>query len=223
MKLTILYNNEANLGLKSGWGFSCLIEENDKKVLFDTGCEGPGLLYNIKKLGYNVEDIDIVVISHQHWDHTGGLFDVLNLNDKLEVFVLTSFSEHLKNEIRKRVKLREVENEEKIIENIYTTGLIENNPDEQSLILKTPKGIVVIVGCSHPGVDRILEIARKYGKIYGVIGGFHGFSNFNALEGIEIIGACHCTQYASEIKQRFPKEFKEIRAGDVIQLEEPIA
>ena len=52
MKLTIIYNNEANPNLKSGWGFSCLIEENGKKVLFDTGCEGPGLLYNIKELGY---------------------------------------------------------------------------------------------------------------------------------------------------------------------------
>ncbi|MCK4521327.1 MAG: MBL fold metallo-hydrolase [Nanoarchaeota archaeon] len=218
MKLTIIYNNEANPNLKSGWGFSCLIEENGKKVLFDTGCEGPGLLYNIKELGYEVRDINVIVISHQHWDHTGGLFDVLELNNKSEVFVLNSFSEHFKNEIRKRAEIKEIKSEQEITENIYTTGLIKNEPDEQALILKTNKGIIVVVGCSHPGVDKILEIAKKYGKIYAIIGGFHGFSDLDALRDIEIIGACHCTQYMNEIKERFPKQFREIRAGDVIEI-----
>jgi len=218
MKIAIIYNNEANFGLKAGWGFSCLVEENKKKILFDTGCEGQGLLYNLKKLSYDPKDIDIILISHQHWDHIGGLFDVLNLNGKAEVFVLKSFSENFKNEIRKRAKLIEVEDEQKITENIYTTGLVKNNPDEQSLILKTAKGIIIIVGCSHPGVDKTVEIAKKYGKIYAIIGGFHGFSNFDFLKNIEIIGACHCTQYKNEIKEKFPKQFKEIKAGDVIEI-----
>ena len=216
MKIIIAYNNTAIHGLISGWGFSCLIEDNSKKILFDTGCEGLGLLYNIKKLGYKVEDINIIVISHQHWDHIGGLFDILNLNSKLEVFVLKSFSKNLKKEIGKRAKLREVENEQKITENIYTTGLIKNNPDEQSLILKTTKGIMVIVGCSHPGINKILEIAKRYGKVFGIIGGFHNFSDFDVLNDIKIVGACHCTQYINEIKKKFPDQFKEIKAGDVI-------
>ena len=217
MKVTITYNNEAKEGFSSGWGFSCLVETNNKKILFDTGCEGPGLLYNIKKLGYDTKDINIVVISHQHWDHTGGLFNLLELNNNIEVFVLESFSEHLKSEIRKRAKLKEIVTGQKIIENVYTTGLIENNPDEQSLILKTTKGVIVVVGCSHPGVDKILDVSKKYGKIFAIIGGFHGFSNFDALEGIEIIGACHCTQYIGEIKERFPKQFRELKVGDVIK------
>jgi len=217
MKITVVYDNEANVGLKSGWGFSCLIEENNKEILFDTGCEGKGLVYNLKKIGYDVQNIDVLVLSHQHWDHTGGMLDVLELNNNLEVFVLKSFSENLKSEIRKRAKLREVEHEQEITKNVCTTGLIKNNPDEQSLIVKTINGAVVIVGCSHPGVDKILEIARKYGKIYAIIGGFHGFSKFDILEDIRIIGACHCTQHLDEIKRRFPEQFKEIKAGDVLE------
>jgi len=217
MKIIITYNNEANSGLKGSWGFSCLIEEDNKKIVFDTGCSGPDLLYNLKQLGYRIRDIDILILSHQHWDHTGGLFEVLESNKKIEVFVLKSFSENLKNEIRKRAKLSEVEHEQKIIERIYTTGLIKNNPDEQSLILKTLKGIIVIVGCAHPGINKILEIAKKYGKIYAMIGGFHDFSNFEILRDIKIIGACHCTKYKEEIKERFPKQFKEMKAGDIIK------
>jgi len=218
MKIKKIYNNKAKSGLKAGWGFSCLVEENKKKILFDTGYEGQGLLYNLKKLSYSFKNIDILLISHQHWDHIGGLFDVLNSNGKVKIFVLKSFSENLKNEIRKRAKLIEVEDERKIIKNVYTTGLIKNSPDEQSLILKTAKGIIVVVGCSHPGVDKVLEIAKKYGKIYAIIGGFHEFSNFDFLKNIEIIGACHCTQYKNEIKEKFPKQFKEIKAGDIIKI-----
>ena len=216
MKLTIVYDNQSATGLKSGWGFSCLIEENSKKVLFDTGDDGSKLLYNIKKLGFDVRNIDIIVLSHEHWDHIGGLSDILKLNNKLEVFVLASFSEDLKNSIRKKAKLKEVRNEQEVIKNIYTTGLIENAPDEQSLILKTNKGIIVVVGCSHPGVDKILNIAKKYGKIYAVVGGFHGFSRLEILKDIEIIGACHCTQHKNEIKKMFPEQFREIKVGDVI-------
>jgi 7,8-dihydropterin-6-yl-methyl-4-(beta-D-ribofuranosyl)aminobenzene 5'-phosphate synthase len=198
--LTIAYNNEAQKGFKAGWGFSCLIE-NGKRILFDTGDDPEKLSYNLKKLNKKPEDIDLVVISHEHWDHTGGLNAIINANPKIKVLRVKDFPEPAQ-----------------ITENIYTTGLIKNSTDEQSLILETNKGIVVIVGCSHPGVDKILEIAKKYGRIYSIIGGFHGFSDFKALEGIEIIGACHCTQYMNKIKERFSKQFREIKAGDIIEI-----
>jgi len=214
MKISIIYNNEAQPYLKSGWGFSCLI---DKKILFDTGCDGAEFLYNLKKLGFNPKAIDIVVISHQHVDHIGGLFSLLTLNNKLKVFVLKSFSMDIKEHIRKKAELKEIKDEQKICKNIFTTGLIKNNPDEQSLIIKTSKGIIVIVGCSHPGVDKILEVAKKYGKVYAIIGGLHGFSDFDILKDIPIIGACHCTQYIQEIKERFPQQFRKIKAGDILE------
>lgn len=218
MKIIITYNNEAIDGFKSGWGFSCLIENNNKTLLFDTGYEGNDLLYNLKKSGCNLKKIENLLLSHFHWDHIGGLFDLLRLNKKATVFALKSFSKNFKKEIEKRAKLKEVEREQEIITNVYTTGLIKNNPDEQSLILKIEKGIVVIVGCAHPGLEKILKIAGKYGKIYAVIGGFHSFSDFNVLKDTKIIGACHCTRHKNEIKKRFPEKFQEIESGFVLKL-----
>ena len=217
MRIIITFNNESRSGFKSGWGFSCLVESKEK-ILFDTGCNGPALIYNCKKLNIDIKKISKLVVSHEHWDHTGGLFDILKLNNNIKVYVLESFSENIKNKIKKRATLIEVKEKQKISDNIHTTGLIKNNPDEQSLLVKTKKGILVIVGCSHPGVDRILEIAKTQGKIYGIIGGFHGFNNFDALKNLELIGACHCTKYKDEIKTLFPAQFKEIKAGDVIEI-----
>ena len=54
MKLTIVYDNvvyKKDIGLKSDWGFSCLIETEDETVLFDTGTEGDILLNNMERLG----------------------------------------------------------------------------------------------------------------------------------------------------------------------------
>ena len=77
---------------------------------------------------------------------------------------------------------------------------------------------IVITGCAHPGLEKILEVARKLGPIYGVLGGFHGFSKFDELEGIQLIGPCHCTQYTEQIKQKFSTQFKQILAGSVIEV-----
>jgi len=206
MKLKITYNNEAKEGFSSGWGFSCLIEADNKKILFDTGDKHSGLLYNMKKLGIDPKDIEIVVISHNHWDHTGGLNGFLKENgNKAKVINPDDFSKP-----------------NKITENVYSTGALDSlmAPKEQSLFIKTKKGLVVIVGCSHPGVDKILDVAENFGRIYAIIGGFHGFSKLERLEGIKIIGACHCTQYMREIKEKFPQQFKEIKAGNVLEFED---
>ena len=217
LKITFVYNNEGNPGFMTGWGFSCLVEYSGSKILFDTGCDGPELIFNMKKLGLDPKEIDTVVLSHQHLDHIGGLFTLLCLNKTLRVFVLSSFSSKIKEHIKKNAECIEIKEGQEICKNIFTTGLIKGNPDEQSLLVKTKKGIVVLTGCSHPGVDRILGIAEHYGKVFAIIGGLHGFNDFNILKNIPLIGACHCTQYKQEIKEKFPNSFREIRAGDIIQ------
>ena len=214
MKLTIIYNNFAKDNLTAGWGFSCLIIDGNQKILFDTGDNGKALLNNLEKLGFKAREIDKIVISHEHHDHTGGLFDLIDINPKVNVYVLSSSSEKIKNKISEKANLTEITAPVKITKNIYTTGLIKNNPNEQSLILKTTKGVIVIVGCSHPGVKKILEIAKESGKIHAIIGGLHGFSDYEILKGIGMIGVCHCTQHIKEIREKFPKQFQEIKAGD---------
>jgi len=201
MKITIIYDNEAKRDFKAKWGFSCLIE-NNKKILFDTGADSKILLYNMKQLKINPKTIDIVVLSHNHLDHTGGLAGFTKANEnKARVYQPTAFSKPTE-----------------ITEGIYSTGTLGTFIKEQSLIIKTEKGLVVIVGCSHPGVDKILDTAKNYGKIYSILGGFHGFSKLEKLERIELIAPCHCTQYKQEIKEKYPQQFKEIKVGSIIEI-----
>ncbi len=219
MKVTILFNNEAKEGFRSGWGFSALVEKDGKSVLFDTGCDGGDLLYNMEKLSIDPAGIDYIVLSHQHHDHTGGLFDTLKKNSKAEVFLLPSFPEQFKGEVmRKAAKMTEVSEGMSITEKVHTTGPLTDGTDEQALAVETEKGLVVLVGCSHPGLDRLLEKAEEHGEVYAVIGGFHGFSDLKKLEGIRIIGACHCTQKKEKIKKMYPDQSREILAGDIIDI-----
>ena len=94
-----------------------------------------------------------------------------------------------------------------ICPNIFSTG--ELGGIEQSLVINTSKGLLVVVGCSHPGVGNIL---------YGIVGGFHGFNEFDRLEPVSLICPCHCTQYKSEIKHMFKDRCLECGAGMVIEL-----
>ena len=200
MKITIVYDNEANAGLKSGWGFSCLIEAKEK-ILFDTGDNGENLIYNLRQLNIQPGSVAAVVISHNHWDHTGGLKEFLKLNNNAKVFHPKSFSKPTE-----------------ISPGIHSAGALGRLIKEQSLIVNTEKGNLVITGCAHPGLENIIEKAGQLGKIYGVMGGFHGFSRLEKLQGIELIAPCHCTQYKQEIKERYPAQFREVKAGSVIEI-----
>jgi 7,8-dihydropterin-6-yl-methyl-4-(beta-D-ribofuranosyl)aminobenzene 5'-phosphate synthase len=200
MKLTIVYDNNADAGLKSGWGFSCLIEA-EEKILFDTGDDGKKLLFNLKKLGIGVESIDKVILSHNHWDHTGGIEAIQETNSEAKIIYPETFAEPTQ-----------------ISSKIYTTGALVNQPKEQALIAEADKGNIVVTGCAHPGLGNILRVAKKLGKVHGVIGGFHDFSDFEQLEGIELIGPCHCTKYIEQIGQKYPRQFKKVKAGTVIKI-----
>ena len=81
MKISIIYDNEAfDKSFKPDWGFSCLIEAFGRKILFDTGANGDILLGNMEKLNINPVLVDMIFISHAHWDHIGGLLPFLKIN-----------------------------------------------------------------------------------------------------------------------------------------------
>jgi len=200
MKITIVYDNQADEGLKSGWGFSCLIEAKEE-ILFDTGDSGENLIYNLRQLNIQPENIAAVVISHNHWDHTGGLKEFSKLNNNAKVFRPKSFSEPTE-----------------ISPEVHSTGALGKLIKEQSLVVNTEKGNLVITGCAHPGLGKIIDKATQLGKIYGVLGGFHGFSKLEKLRAIKLIAPCHCTQHIQQIRQNYPVEFKEIRAGSILDI-----
>jgi 7,8-dihydropterin-6-yl-methyl-4-(beta-D-ribofuranosyl)aminobenzene 5'-phosphate synthase len=82
VQLTTLAENTASwLGLHGEWGWSILIEVNNKKILLDTGLDGTAV-YNALKMGIDLSSIDKIVLSHGHLDHTGGLRELLTMMRK---------------------------------------------------------------------------------------------------------------------------------------------
>jgi 7,8-dihydropterin-6-yl-methyl-4-(beta-D-ribofuranosyl)aminobenzene 5'-phosphate synthase len=213
MKITVIYDNDAyKKDLEPDWGFSCLVEvENAPRILFDTGTKGKILLSNMEKLNIDPGSIDEVFISHAHLDHVGGLSDFLGKNNEVKLYVPASFSGP--QNVKDLVSVKEAQ---QIHENIFSTG--ELRGIEQSLVVKTKKGLVVIVGCSHPGVKNILTAASQFGEPYALIGGLHGFREFDLVKDLKLICPTHCTKFKLEIKSRYPEKCIDGGAGRVIQL-----
>ncbi len=218
MKLRIVYDNEAKEGLESDWGFSCLIEA-EKRILFDTGASGEILSRNMQRLGIRREDIEIIALSHEHWDHIGGLDAVLHQN--VAVYVPGSFTKGTKRGIEeKAAAVIEVSGPADIVPGIHTTGELGIGIKEQSLVLETKEseGVVVLTGCAHPGLENILDAAKFFGELYGAIGGFHGFDKLKRLEELKMIVPCHCTVRKAEIMRMYPGKAVRCGAGEIIEV-----
>ena len=203
MKVTIVYDNilsSKKKGLTADWGFACLIQMDDHTLLFDTGADSDILLSNMAILGINPQIIDTIVISHEHWDHNGGLTGLL---PHLHAVDLYRFDHDQSCETMNCI---DSEKSCTITDDILTTGRLKGIPvDEQSLLLRSKTGWYVLAGCSHPGVGTILAAAQNQGDIRGIIGGLHGFDTFSLLEDLDMICPCHCTEHMKKIRRLYPK------------------
>jgi len=221
LKITVVYDNYLyKEGLKTGWGFSCVIEGAEKTILFDTGGDAPTLLYNIEKLGIHPENIDTIVLSHIHGDHVGGLFGFLRENSNVTVHLLKSFDKRFKEDVRSLgAKVVEIHEPAEICKGIYTIGEMGFWIKEQSLIVNTDKGLIVITGCAHPGIVNIVAKAKELldKNVLLVMGGFHLMgksrneigkiiNDFRKL-GVHYVGASHCS--GDTARKMFEDEYKE--------------
>ena len=213
MKITIVYDNEVKEErLRAGWGFSAFIESAKMpRILFDTGADSPTLLHNMKELSITPKAIEIIIISHAHGDHTGGLSEILNQNKTAELYIPSSFRRAFPGRKVTIVGKEPVQ----VGKDVFSTGELESI--EQSLALKTDKGVFVVTGCSHPAMRNILGAASKFGKPCGIAGGFHSFHDFNAFKDLSVIYPCHCTQYKRAILDSFEGKAFECGAGLVIE------
>ena len=199
------------------------IETPAGRYLFDTG-QGNTLLHNAAALGIDLARLDKIMLSHGHFDHTGGLADVLRLTGPIDVHAHPDIflKRFAVTKIRRKQMLRPIHNPitagklkrlgarlvfntvfTRIAGNLYLTGEVPRTfafekpdprlvikkggklcpdllKDDQSAILKTRKGLVVIFGCAHSGMINTLQHIRQHlpdDRIYMVIGGTHlGFS-----------------------------------------------
>jgi len=233
IKMTVLYDNFiVKEGTKSAHGFSCLIEGIEKTILFDTGGDSEVFQHNINMLNVDVNTIEQVIISHNHWDHIGGLFSLLEDHNKVPVYLPYSFPYDFVRKVdRTGAEVVPVNEPVEICNNVYLTGEMGTYMKEQSLIVNTPKGLIIVTGCSHQGIVNILKKAKSLfdRDIYLVFGGFHLggtpeqeltdiINNFKDLQ-VSKCGATHCTgQRAMDMfKEAFGENYVPIGVGKVLE------
>jgi 7,8-dihydropterin-6-yl-methyl-4-(beta-D-ribofuranosyl)aminobenzene 5'-phosphate synthase len=233
--LTTLFDNyQYDSRLETGWGFSCLVDIEGKKILFDTGTNSATLLANMAKLDIEAQEIDIVVLSHIHDDHVGGLSGVLEKNHKVTVYIPSSFPDSMRRQIQNSgANYVDVAVSTKISDGVYSTGELGTTIKEQSLLIDSAEGLIVITGCAHPG---IVEIVKETKKIFPekdiclVMGGFHLLNasdrelqatvdDFKKL-GVKRVAPSHCSgDKTRELFQEvYQEEFIENGVGKIITI-----
>ena len=237
MQIKILYDNKRQTdSLLSGWGFSCLIENG---ILFDTGENWEYLNKNSQELKVDFKDLKAVVISHYHWDHTGGLSGLLRKVPGLPVYGLAGFGPGFQARILAAGgEFRPSQPKEQILPGIFLTGEIKGEYKtqpiaEQALVLDTRFGLSVVTGCAHPGIIVILKTVRQLfpsRPFYAVLGGFHLrpfardeieriIQEFLDL-GIKRAGPTHCSGEMAEdlFREKYAEEFLDVGVGAVFDV-----
>ncbi|MFA5570462.1 MAG: MBL fold metallo-hydrolase [Sphaerochaetaceae bacterium] len=276
VKITTLIDNYAieESSCKAEHGFSCFIEYEETRILFDTG-QSDALLANAEKLGVDLSELDILILSHAHYDHTGGVVPLLTQfpYERLHLYTGRGFElgkyaqekeglrylgpdfdqQYLSSKnvmwhstccdtvmVRKgvwllsqfdRVHPIEGMNKRFIVDNGERVMKVDPFDDEVALVLDTPKGLVMIVGCSHPGILNMVDnLAHRFSKpLYALIGGIHlhdaDEQRINIVSDtlmerdISILATSHCTgDRAVEVLKNRHQGFVENRAGTVITI-----
>jgi 7,8-dihydropterin-6-yl-methyl-4-(beta-D-ribofuranosyl)aminobenzene 5'-phosphate synthase len=171
-------------------GVSYLVRADDTTILFDVGLNERGehpspLLRNMAALGVEVTDVDMVVISHAHEDHVGGMSHMMQ-----HTFALSGQPVDLKRIpayvpvplSNPTAQVTVVDGPRVIAPGIASMGPIPRQlfffgwTPEQSLAVNVEgKGVVLIIGCGHPTLQRIVDRAEMLfdEPLYGLVGGLH--------------------------------------------------
>lgn len=278
LRITTITENTARPGMLHGeWGLSFLIEQDGFTLLVDSGASTTAV-HNADKLRIDFNKVDKMVLSHGHYDHTGGLRELLQRRhtpleiyahpdiwqakygrrpgkpdryvgipfqkDELEAlgakFIYSKEPVKLSENIITTGEVPMVTDFEKVAENLYVkeddNWQHDELPDDLSLGITSPEGLVVVLGCAHRGIiNSIYRLQEVSGvkKVNTVLGGCHLFSagkeqiekTIEALQALNIqhIGVSHCTgmKAAVSMAQVFGERFFFNNAGSITEIPAP--
>lgn len=232
---TVLSENSVfgNLGAIAEHGWAVFLETDYGNYLFDTG-QGKTLINNVSVFKKDLQDIKGIILSHHHVDHTGGLMDAIEATGKpVDVYAHPDlFKEGYL--VRKSYQYSGFEHgDTDIVQKTNEGYVIDSVMDDQSLIIKTEKGLFVLLGCAHAGIINILNYAvNKTGenRIHTIIGGTHLWSvsdeqkekSIQALKekNIQRLGVSHCTGFevSMRLAQEFGQRFFHCNVGTIVEL-----
>jgi len=210
-RITVLYDAFGrDPALQKDWGYAAFVETGGRRILFDTGNDPAILARNVAARGVDLARLDVVVLSHRHGDHMGGMKTLLDANPKVRIHAPKEAfgvygadlpgtfyrrDESLPPEQRyfdgrppdvmrfgsawPQADITLVDKTTTIAPGVHLISLVSDKPGtlelrELSLAVETPEGMVIVVGCSHAGIDRIVKAAAEIQpRIQLVAGGFH--------------------------------------------------
>ncbi len=226
-------NNSYAESLRTAWGFAALVTGTEKTILFDTGSDAALLRENLAKLALDPRRIEVVVLSHLHGDHTGGLTGLLQENPHVRVWLPGSFPTRFKDVVRGYgATVVEVREPQQICRDVYTTGLLGRRVEEQALVIRTVRGAVILTGCAHPGIAPVVARAHSLhkGDLLLVMGGFHlewafrwqvqqivsAFRSHN----VQYIAPTHCAGHKARqlFQQRYGAHYIDVGVGKTVAL-----
>ncbi|MGV8039258.1 MAG: MBL fold metallo-hydrolase [Thermoanaerobaculaceae bacterium] len=247
-RITVLYDNtSARPGLEAKWGFACLVEAHGRTVLFDTGGDSAVLRRNIEQLKVDPRRVEAVVISHFHGDHTGGASGS-GVPRGTRVYTPRSFARHpeaMQSLTGAGLVPVAIEEATSLGEGLalmaplpfpggrrLPSGAPLGDAWETALVVDTPRGLVVVVGCSHPGILAMIEQVRTQSgsNVYMVVGGFHlmeksraavtGIATAMKAAGVAWAGPTHCTgeEAIDVFREVYGDHFVRAGAGAVIEV-----
>jgi 7,8-dihydropterin-6-yl-methyl-4-(beta-D-ribofuranosyl)aminobenzene 5'-phosphate synthase len=186
----------------------------------------------MRMLNKDPKTIDMIVLSHIHGDHIGGLWNLLGEKPTLKVYIPRSFPQEFEQRVKKYgAEVVRVDASFEIDRGIYSTGEMDHGIKEQSLIINTSKGMILITGCAHPGIIEIIKKPKRIARedIYMVIGGWHlssagereikGIIEAFLRMGIQKVAPCHCIgdRAMAMFKREYGENFIKAGAGSIIK------
>jgi 7,8-dihydropterin-6-yl-methyl-4-(beta-D-ribofuranosyl)aminobenzene 5'-phosphate synthase len=204
VRIDVLVDDIAPEDVRTAHGFAALVRAGGTTVLFDTGPDGELLLEALERVDITPDQLDLVVVSHHHRDHSGGLPRLLYDQPRLGVSVPKAAASEISKRLPREAHLLGEAGPRTLVEGVRVTGDMGGDIPEQSMLLETAEGTVMLVGCGHPGMRTLLTAAG--GPLRLLVGGFHDLTEEDLeMPGVGDVVACHCTPAKRSLAHRFEK------------------